>query len=200
LSISPDGGGRGLLGIGGAPEVEDGVLRSEVVDADVDSDVDRESGRKDEEDEVEVDADLVEREDEDPDERYLSRSRSSSASIPCSRAEVSSMRSLMRSCSFSDSRRRISVSRSTIQSWSSIKANSASSDSVSLEFSEGSPSTSASSSLAPACPGGSKSAFPAIVRISVRRLCDKWKSGIAVAVGFVKSCLVGWGSWAMRVS
>ena len=200
MSISPDGGGRGLLGIGGAPEVEDGVLRSEVVDVDVESDVDRESGRKDEEDEVEVDADLVEREDEDPDVRYLSRSRSSSASIPCSRAEASSMRSLMRSCSFSASRRRISVSRSTIQSWSSIKANSASSDSVSLEFSEGSPSTLAFSSLVPACPGDSESAFPAIVRISARRLCDKWKSGIAVAVGFVESCLVGWGSWAMRVS
>ena len=110
----------------------DGVLSREVVDVDVESDVEREGVRRDEEEnEVEVDADLVESDDEDPDERYLSRSRSSSASNPCSRAETSSIPSILRNRSFSVSRRWISVSRSTIQSCSSIKDNRASSDSVS---------------------------------------------------------------------
>ena len=97
MSISPDGGGRGLLGIRDDPGVEGGVLRRDVADVDVEGVVERESGRKDEENEVEVDVDLVERDDDDPDERYLSRSRSSSASIPCSRAEASSMPSSLRS-------------------------------------------------------------------------------------------------------
>ena len=170
MSISPDGGGRGLLGIMDIPGVEVGVLRREVVGVGVEGDVERESRRKDEETEVEVDVDLVESDDEDPDERYLSRSRSSSASIPCSRAEASSMPSILRSRSFSASRRWISVSRSTIQSCSSIKANKASSDSVSWGFSEGSLLALASSSLAPSGLGESGSALPAIVRISARRL------------------------------
>jgi len=201
LSISPDGGGRGLLGIMDVPGVVGGVLGSEVADVDAESDVERESGRKDEEDdEVEVDADLVERDDEDPDERYLSRSRSSSASIPCSRAEASSIPSTLRSCSFSASRRWISVSRSTIQSCSSIKANKASSDSVSCGLSEGFPSALVSSSLASSCPGKSTSVLPAIVRISARRLLDKWKNGVVVVVGFAESGLVGWDSWVRRLS
>jgi len=191
LSISPDGGGRGLLGIMGTPGLVAGVLRSEVVDVDVE----KESGRKDDEDdEVEVDADLVDRDDEDPNERYLSRSRSSSASIPCSRAEASSIPSTLRSRSFSVSRRWISVSRSTTQSCSSIKANKASSDSVSCGHSEGFPSVLASSSLAPSCPELSDSVLPAIVRMSARRLCDKWKNGIAAAEGSAGSGLVGWDS------
>ena len=115
LSSSPDGGGRGLLGIRDNPGVVGGVLKREFVEVDVEMDDETESGREDEK-EVEVDADLVEREDEDPDEMYLSRSRSSSASSPCSRAEVSSIPSSLRSCSFSVSRRWISVSRSTTQS------------------------------------------------------------------------------------
>lgn len=128
MSISPDGGGRGLLGIVDITGVVGGVLRCEVEDVEVE----KESGRRDvEEKEVEVFDDLVESDDEDPDERYLSRSRSSSASNPCSRAEVSSIPRTLRSCSFSASRRRISVSRSAIQSWSSINDNKASSDSVS---------------------------------------------------------------------
>lgn len=107
LSVSPDGGGRGLLGIIDNPGLVAGVLRREFVDVDVESEVERESGRKDEEDERKVDADvdLVGRGDKDPDVRYLSRSRSSSASNPCSRAEASSIPSILRSCSFSDSRR-----------------------------------------------------------------------------------------------
>lgn len=168
MSISPDGGGRGLLGIMDTPGVVGGVLKREVVDVDV---VEREGGRKDEEEnEVEVDADLVESDDEDPDERYLSRSRSSSASTPCSRAEASSILRILRSCSFSVSRRWISVSRSTAQSCSSIKFNRDSSDSVSWGSSGGLPSALASSSLAPSCPGESGSALPAIVRMSARRL------------------------------
>ena len=196
MSTSPDGGGRGLLGIIDDPGVVGGVLRREVVDWDVE----RESGRKDEEEsEVEVDVDLIESDDEDPDERYLSRSRSSSASNPRSRAEASSIPSTLRSRSFSASRRWISVSRSTAQSCSSIKASRASSDSVSWGSSDGSPSALASSP-APSCFGESDSALPAIVRMSARRLCDKWKSGIAAAAGFTKSGLVGWGSWASRVT
>jgi hypothetical protein len=102
LSISPDGGGRGLLGIVDNPRFVACVLKREVVDVDVE----RETGRKDEEEwEVGVDGGLVERDEEDPDDRYLSRSRSSSASNPCSRAEVSSIPSILRRCSFSDSRR-----------------------------------------------------------------------------------------------
>jgi hypothetical protein len=105
--------------------------------------------RKDEEEnEVEVDADLVESDDEDPDERYLSRSRSSSASNPCSRAEASSIPSIFRSCSFSASRRCISVSRSTIQSCSSIRANRVFIGFSVLGISDGVPSALASSSLA----------------------------------------------------
>lgn len=181
VSISPDGGGRGLLGIMDRPGVEGGVLRREVADVDVEGDTERESGRRDE---VEVEVDRVERDEEDPDERYLSRSRSSSASIPCSRAEASSIPSILRICWFSDSSRWISVSRSTIQSCSSIKANKASSVSVSWGFSEGSSWGLASSSLAPSGPGESGSALPAMVRMSARRLCDKWNSGISVVVGF----------------
>ena len=114
------------------PGVVGGVLWREVVDVDAESDVEREDGRKDEEEnEVEVDADFVESDDEDPDERYLSRSRSSSTSNPCSRAEASSIPSILRSCTFSASRRWISVSLSTAQSCSSINASKASSDSVS---------------------------------------------------------------------
>lgn len=106
MSTSPDGGGRGLLGIMDSPGVVGGVLRRELVDVGVEGDAKRERGRKDEEEkEVEVDVDLVERDDDDPDERYLSRSRSSSASSPCSRAEASSIPSIIRSFSFSASRR-----------------------------------------------------------------------------------------------
>jgi len=191
LSISPDGGGRGLLGIMDTPWVVGGALKREVVDVDVE----REGGRNDEEEnEVEVDDDLVESDDEDPDERYLSRSRSSSASTPCSRAEASSIPRILRSRSFSASRRWISVSRSTAQSCSSIKVNRDSSDSVSWGSSDGLPSVLASSSLAPSCPRKSGSALPAIVRMSARRLCDKWNSGISVEVGLAKSDLVGWDS------
>jgi len=197
LSISPDGGGRGLLGIMDDPGVVDGVLRREVADVEVEGVCER---KDEEENEVEVDADLVESDDEDPDERYLSRSRSSSASNPRSRAEASSIPSMLRSCSFSVSRRWISVSRSTTQSCSSIKANRASSDSVSWGSSGGFPSALASSSLAPSCLEESGSALPAIVRMSARRSRDKSKSGVAVAVGFAKSGLVGWGSWASRVT
>lgn len=201
LSISPDGGGRGLLGIIEDPGDVDGVLSREVVDVDAESDVEVDCVRKDEEEnEVEVDADLVESDDEDPDERYLSRSRSSSASNPCSRAEASSIPSILRSCSFSTSKRWISVSRSTVQSWSSIKANRASSDSVSWESSGGLPSALASSLLASSCLGESGSALPAIVRMSARRLCDKWKRGIVVAAGSPNSVSVGWDSWASRVA
>ena len=104
LSISPDGGGRGLLGIIDNPGFVVGVLRREVVE--VDEDVEREGGRKDEEEkDVDADVDLVERDDDEPDDRYLSRSRSSSASNPWSRAETSSIPSILRSCSFSTSRR-----------------------------------------------------------------------------------------------
>ena len=155
------------------PGVGGGVLRREVVGVDDEGNVDWVSGRRDEENEVEVDADLVERDDEDPDERYLSRSRSSSASSPCSRAEASSMPRIFRSCSFSAPRRWISVSRSTAQSYSSIKANRDSSDSVSWGLLEGLPSGLASSSLAPSCPPTSGSALPAIVRMRARRLRDK---------------------------
>lgn len=106
MSISPDGGGRGLLGIIDNPGLVAGVLRREFVDVDVERDVEREGGRKDgEEKDVDVDADLVEKDDEDPIDRYLSRSRSSSASNPCSRAETSSIPSILRSCSFSASKR-----------------------------------------------------------------------------------------------
>ena len=106
LSISPDGGGRGLLGIMDDPEDIDGVLSREVVDVDAENEVETEFVRKDEEEnEVEVDVDLVESDEEDPDERYLSRSRSSSTSNPCSRAEASSIPSTLRSRSFSASRR-----------------------------------------------------------------------------------------------
>lgn len=190
MSIRPDGGGRGLLGIVDAPGVEGVTLRREVADVDAEDDVERESWREDEENELEVDVVLVERDEEDPDERYLSRSRSSSASIPCSRAEASSILSILRSLSFSASRRRISVSRSAIQSYSSIKPSRTSSDSVSWGFSEGSSSVLACS-LAPSGPEGSDSVLPAIVRISARRLFDKWKSGIAVVAGFAKSGLMG---------
>jgi len=162
LSISPDGGGRGLLGIMDDPGVVDGVLRREVADVEVEGVCER---KDEEENEVEVDADLVESDDEDPDER-----------------------------------RWISVSRSTTQSCSSIKANRASSDSVSWGSSGGLPSALASSSLAPSCLEESGSALPAIVRMSARRSRDKSKSGVAVAVGFAKSGLVGWGSWASRVT
>ena len=106
LSINPDGGGRGLLGIVDNTGVAVGVLRVGLVVVDVESDIGSEGGRKDEEEkEVEADDDLVERDDEDPDERYLSRSRSSSASNPCSRAETSSIPSILRSRSFSASSR-----------------------------------------------------------------------------------------------
>lgn len=192
LSISPDGGGRGLLGIMDDPGVVDGVLWREVADVDAERDIEREDGRKDEEEnEAEVDVDLVESDDEDPDERYLSRSRSSSTSNPCSRAEASSIPSILRSCSFSASSRWISVSLSTTQSCSSINASKASSDSVSWGSSDGLSSALASSSLPSSCLGESDSALPAIVRISARRLCDKCKSGIAAAVGFANSGLVG---------
>ena len=175
LSINPDGGGRGLLGIVDNTGVVTGVLRRGLVAVDVECDVEREGGRKDEEEkEVEVDDDLAERDDEDPDERYLSRSRSSSASNPCSRAEASSIPSILRSFSFSASSRWISVSLSTIQSWSSIKVNRASSDSVSGGFSEGVSSGLASALSAGSCPGESDSAFPAMVRMRVRRFWDKW--------------------------
>ena len=106
LSISPDGGGRGLLGIMDNPGLVVGVLRREVVDVDVDGDVERERACKGEEEkDVDVDVDLAERDDEDPDDMYLSRSRSSSTSNPCSQAETSSIPSILRSCSFSVSRR-----------------------------------------------------------------------------------------------
>lgn len=132
MSISPDGGGRGLLGITDDPGDVDGALRRDVAEVDVEM----ERGLNDEEEnEVEVDADLVESEDDDPDERYLSRSRSSTSSNPCSRADFSSMPSILRSFSFSASSRWISVSRSVVQSCSSIRANRASSDSVSWESS-----------------------------------------------------------------
>lgn len=104
MSISPDGGGRGLLGIVGGPGVVEGVLRRDVVVVDVESDVESER-KEEEEDEVEADVDLVESDDEDPGEPCLSRSRSSSASNPWSRAEVSSIPSILRSCSFSVSSR-----------------------------------------------------------------------------------------------
>lgn len=106
LSISPDGGGRGLLGIMDDPGVVGGVLRREFEEVDTEGEVERDSGRRGEEGkDVDVDVDLAERDDEDPDERYLSRSRSSSASNPCSRAEASSIPSILRSFSFSVSRR-----------------------------------------------------------------------------------------------
>ena len=200
MSISPDGGGRGLLGIMYDPGDVDGVLGGEVVGVDAESDVERESGRKGEEKELEVDADLVESDDDDPNERYLSLSRSSSTSNPCSRAEASSIPSILRSRSFSASRRWISVSRSTTQSCSSIKANRASLDSVSWSSSGGLPSGLASSSLVPSCLGESSSALPAIVRMSARRLCDKCNNGIEVPVGFANSGLASWDSWASRVT
>jgi hypothetical protein len=83
LSINPDGGGRGLLGIIDNPGLVAGALRRELADVGVEGDVEREGGRKDEEEkDVEADVDLVERDDDDPDDRHLSRSRSSSASNP----------------------------------------------------------------------------------------------------------------------
>ena len=62
---------------------------------------------------------------------------------------------------------------------------------MSCGSSEGVPSGLVSASLASSCPGESDSAFPAIVRTRARRLRDKWKRGIAVALGSVTPGIVG---------
>lgn len=97
--LRPDGGGRGLPGIGGLPPRI--KPESDLNELELDE---REDDNEDK--------------DEEDDGKNRSRSRSSSASSPFRSAEASSMPSICRRCSFSCSRRLISVSRSVAQSKS----------------------------------------------------------------------------------